>query len=375
VATIVKPQPKITERTLLVDESKAIERVKQWGHMVMPVMVFDRWHKQVPSEVHYWEQNKEYKKILKHANAFNPHEEIDAQVELIIRRLAKEASERKEAERQKRQAAKNEIQNKVVNTIKGSPYNLKIRDHHYSANDFTMHLEVLSEKYFGVVENSFVNDDVVQCGLDIYNGIETSTALGGTMYTYRLKCLNGAVARDKALGTFSIPGVAKAEERLVRMETGILDILERFTKVIDYYTRAAQIKVNLKIANEYYLKLSAKQIADEHMPESFEIDQDFRSKLARFKKSNEHMDLAEILNLGIKDPKKAPVPVTKVYDNPSLWYIFNETTAKVNRKHESKYETGKLEGRPKLSFSILGHNTNAAHKELFAIVNRGQANE
>jgi hypothetical protein len=84
------------------------------------------------------------------------------------------------------------------------------------------------------------------------------------------------------------------------------------------------------------------------------------------------MDLAEILNIGLKDPKKAPLPVTKVYDNPSLWYIFNETTSKLNRKHESKHEKGKLMGRPKLNFSVLGHCTNAAHKELFAVVNRGR---
>src|SRR5687767_722029 len=85
--TEVKQESRITERTLLIDEAKAIERVKPWGHIVSPVMVYDQWHKLVPSEVHYWEQNGGYKKILKHASSFNPHEEVQAQLSKIIQEL------------------------------------------------------------------------------------------------------------------------------------------------------------------------------------------------------------------------------------------------------------------------------------------------
>jgi hypothetical protein len=334
--TEVKQQPKITERTLFVDEARAIERVKKWGHVVSPVLVYNQWRKLVPSEVHYWEQDGLYKKILKHAKAFNPHEEINEHLKTVVKDLGKD-------------------------------YNLQVRDTHYSNNDFNMHIEVVSDRFDRKIKGSFEKDDVVQCGLDLYNGIETFTALGGSMYTYRLACENGAVAKGKEFGTFSIPGVRKAEERLEIMKIGIVNVFEKFTEIINFYERLAVTKTNLKKANEFYLR-TRWLIPDIHQPKSFVIDPEYDAKLKTFQKKNEHLDLAEILNLGLKDERNAPLPVVKVKDNPTLWEDFNEITGNINRKHEQTYDKGQNSGRPKLNFSTLSRLTDTAHRGMLAVV-------
>jgi hypothetical protein len=111
-------------------------------------------------------------------------------------------------------------------------------------------------KYWQLIREDFKHnieykgrDDVVQTGCVLRNSVGTSVALGADIFTYRVICENGAVARERDFG-LKLRHVGSFETLYDIFVAGIAKVLQRSEEMIEYYRKAQKIRMNKKIANE-----------------------------------------------------------------------------------------------------------------------------
>ena len=210
-------------------------------------------------------------------------------------------------------------------------------DKDYSAHDGDSHYwTILSDDKFKVDGH-----DNFQVGVSIRNGIGTNVSLGADLYTMRLICTNGAVARGRNFGSFSIPHIGKIELVSKYFEKLIRHTFARSMELIKIYEKANKIKVNDEIATQIYKKMP---YAARYLPTTWNIASRYRIKdLKKEGKYKEGMILAQV--------------ITK---NQTLFEAFNEIT----ERQRDGLRTGKI------NFSAVSTHQVGLHNAMIEIVNQ-----
>lgn len=197
-------------------------------------------------------------------------------------------------------------------------------------------------KYMGDEEFNISGNDKVKIGFVVRNGIGTGVALGVDVFTYRLICSNGAVARGKNLKSFSIRHVGTDANKMVRSFTDqIKETMESAKQIIQYYRKATQIKVNDELANIMYQKLA--RLGETYLPEHWNIKT--TTELKKLKKDGKF---------------KGNLSLVKVKKEISLWDTFNIITQNERDRLNQK----------KINFPLLVKHQDKLHQTVFEIVNR-----
>lgn len=199
---------------------------------------------------------------------------------------------------------------------------LKIVKQYFSHHGDASYWQIMSDKYAEVQKG-----DKIQIGCVVRNSIGTYVALGADLFTFRLLCSNGAIAKGSDLGSIAIRHIGDREVMVKEFSRGLEHILERTSGLIDYYRQAAKLKVNQLIAESW-----AKRIPQRALPKQIEVD-----------------------------TKSGKVTLT---GQPNLWTSFNDITADVwkntNHGEPMKNETG---------FSTKHYLTMYAHKVMIQAIN------
>ena len=147
--------------------------------------------------------------------------------------------------------------NKFGNT--GEYGDLKITRTDTAHDGFTKFWTIMSDRKHSVN----VNDDL-QFGINIRNGIGTQVALGVDLFSYRLVCSNGAVARDKKFGSVQIYHKGNASEIEEKFVDAMTTVLEKAGKLLDYYKTMREITMTTKLL-DYIVETS--EIPLRYLPE------------------------------------------------------------------------------------------------------------
>lgn len=251
-----------------------------------------------------------YRKLIKRSTVFLPHEE-----------------------------AEDHFFKAIDNLNKNNEYGrLKIEKEYYAHQGYSKFWTVLSDK-----RHSVEKGDIVQFGISLRNGIGTGTALGGDIYSFRLVCQNGAVAKDQTLGSFTILHRRTVDEILEDLVNGISKTLEAYSDILKYYKHWTNIKMTPKmlstIVKRKFLPLS---IYPEHAIEVVTKRED----------------------------KTLKDPTVKLIDpNLNIWEFFNSitqvSTHEVNRKKGEKDSDGKRLN--KINFEIFSWRTSKLQKTLMEL--------
>lgn len=136
---------------------------------------------------------------------------------------------------------------------------LKIIREDYAHNGFTKFWTILSDRKQDVKVG-----DLVQFGINVRNGIGTEVALGADLFSYRLSCQNGAVARSREFGSVRIYHKGNEEDIEGKFTDGFSQILEKAGTLLEYYKTMTDIKMSEKLL-DYILEQS--QIPLRYLPE------------------------------------------------------------------------------------------------------------
>jgi hypothetical protein len=286
-------EAQVTYANLPIVMSQADRTWQHYGHILAPIAFRNRWDKlDTRSGYYLWLQNQgDYvgtdeqlleRKLLKDTQTFLPHEEVSHQLTEIF-----------------------------DNELKGS--GLHITDRHQSHHGDTMHWTILSDSLNRNIENSYVGkDDIVRFGAVVRNGIGTNVALGVDLFTYRLICENGAIARGTDLGSFSISHARRKDERIQdAIVPAIKRCVEHLKDFTDYYQQATKIAFNQKILDTIITKLAP---SDRMIPEKdIDIDYDLRRKK---EKNPTNKDLQH----------QSEYKISRQGKEKDMWHIFNDFT-------------------------------------------------
>jgi len=224
---------------------------------------------------------------------------------------------------------------------------LKLINEQEAHEGFTHYWKFMSDKKHSVQVN-----DVVQFGLNFRNGIGTLTSLGGDFYSHRLRCANGAIARDKRF-SFSIPHRISASRMLEKLTDSLVDIFQNYKQLLNYYRAFTKVPLQLPMVlniikeAEIPLKYLSPKLFDVTLP-------------------NEDNELEHAL-----------VKLTRVGRESTLWDLFNSITQPLTRSAND------LIGRPtdkrslytqstdklgKIVYSSFVERTSALHRAMFPLV-------
>lgn len=286
-------EAQVTYANLPISLEQADRTWEHYGHILAPVAFRNRWDRldtrsgyylwmQQPNAITHGDKLME-RKLLRDTQTFLPHEEVTHQLtEVFERELA------------------------------GS--GLHIVDKHEGHHGDTMHWTVLSDTLSRNIEHSYIGkDDIVQFGAVVRNGIGTNVALGVDLYTYRLVCSNGAIARGTDLGSFSISHARRKDERIQdAIVPAIVTCVEKLKDFTNYYQEATKINFNQKILDEIIKVVNP---SDRMIPsESIDINFDLRKKKEK--------------NPGDRElQRENEYTLTKEGKESDMWNIFNQFTA------------------------------------------------
>jgi hypothetical protein len=261
------------ERKIFVDTQHPLDSTfKEYGHIFYNVLIKnarDKWTTE--SGIKYWEQNGEYRKFLSKNVPVYPFEPMEHDIEEVI-----------------------------SGELKSSKFKFLTREGEkmqQSHNGFTAYWMLLSENMQKVVRGSHEVDDVVQIGLVLRNGIGTGVALGADFLTYRLTCLNGAIGRGENFGSISIRHIGDQKKMIDTFKNGIPIIVKMGEKIVDYYEKATQIKIDERIARLIYKKTGIADKYYEKIP-YIEIDKEQKKVEERVSltRDGRHVTLWELFN-------------------------------------------------------------------------------
>lgn len=168
--------------------------------------------------------------------------------------------------------------------------------------------------------------DEVQIGCVVRNSVGTYVALGADLFTYRLICKNGAIAKGQDLGSIAVRHIGHKDNMLLAFGKGIETIIQRTAKLVKYYKKSTEMTVDQRIAEEW-----AKRIPQRALPQQIEVE-----------------------------TKSGKVVLT---GKPNLWDSFNDITANA-WKDQNQGENMKTNA----GFLTKYHITQHAHKVLIGAV-------
>ena len=112
-----------------------------------------------------------------------------------------------------------------------------------------MYWQVLDTDQVEIVDER--NDDKVNIGCVVRNSLGAGVSLGADMFTYRLLCSNGAIAKGRDLGSISIRHVGNTNDMYRAFSEGLDDIMYRSKQLVNLYKLATRIIVDRKTAEEF----------------------------------------------------------------------------------------------------------------------------
>lgn len=139
--------------------------------------------------------------------------------------------------------------------------NMEIRKTYKSHFGDAMYWELLNEDIEEQVEYKGKND-AVKVGCIVRNSVGTNVALGADLFTWRVFCENGAVARGKDMG-FALRHVGGEPEKLIQSFIhGLEGVLAKSIELVEYYRKMAHLRMNKKIAEELSKHLPIRAFPD-----------------------------------------------------------------------------------------------------------------
>jgi uncharacterized protein DUF932 len=196
-----------------------------------------------------------------------------------------------------------ECDNIVHSFIKhyGSEYGLYLFKTYTAYNGDAQYWEVRSKKQF-TIENSHEKNDKVQLGFIVSNSVGCNVPFGLKVFTFRLVCQNGAIAKGSDLLSLKIKHYGKDSLRLMTdsLQKRVHDIMHEGQELMKQYERAARLKLRLEAA-----KMIARRISKKYLPDYFEFE-------------------------------KKKLSLTRT---PTLWQTFNDLTEEIWHEKELSFLT------------------------------------
>ena len=164
----------------------------------------------------------------------------------------------------------NEEVNLIVNQALERHPDLHLRQVHTSHNGDAMYWELMSDKLNQVVKGSWKKDDTVGMGCIVRNSVGAGVALGIDMFTYRLSCENGAVARGHDLASLAIRHYKTDPESMrLTVSRRIYDVVEETSQLLAHYRKAAVLKFTQPMAREM-----TKRVPIKYLPDYVQVEKD-----------------------------------------------------------------------------------------------------
>jgi hypothetical protein len=317
---------------LLADYSKADHTYDEpalGNHVLAPLMVKNQYGKLSSSTSGYklWMQKEQYRNILPAKLPFIPHEFLNG--------VLSEYTE--------------QFVDVVGEEFKSLGGKWNIQKPEFSHQEMTCFWKILSDKFYTVKGSANVGDDI-QLGVVIRNGINTNVALGADLFTYRLVCKNGAVARGPNLGTVLIKHIGDKSRIIESFRNGLRVVFTRMKDLMEYYEEATKIKMNQQILEQLY---DGSNIADKYWPN--------------------YVNILPNPDKGHVIPTKDKVTLTPQGTKNSLYETFNDLTDKLSRAYENRVPLpGATRSMTGLGLTSLYRYTNALHHEMMQIVDTGR---
>jgi len=120
----------------------------------------------------------------------------------------------------------------------------------YGRGGNLMFAELLDERFEG--EEVQVGD-LVKVGVVVRNSIDGSSSFGADAFTYRLACLNGAVAKGKRFDAIMMRHVGDRAKLIEQFRGNVLDVMEKAADLISFYKTAAIVRLNEELAQKILL--------------------------------------------------------------------------------------------------------------------------
>lgn len=225
----------------------------------------------------------------------------------------------------------------VTNKIIGSELkneNIVLLKKEEAHRGHTQYWKYMSEEKFKIA-----GDDNIQVGFCVRNGYDTGVALGIDVFTFRLLCKNGAIARGKNLASVSLRHVGDTEKLTKLFSDSIKDVMVNAKEIIKYYRKATQIQVGKELANQMYQKLA--KLGETYLPSNWNV-----------------LNTVELKKVMKEGKFKGNMNLITVSKPTSLWQVFNDITAAQRQQLEAK----------KTGFPQVVKAQDRLHQSLFQIV-------
>ena len=209
---------------------------------------------------------------------------------------------------------------------------LYLDDDYEAHKGFTHYWQFLSEK-----EHDVQVGDTVQFGISFRNGIGKGVSLGGDLYSYRLSCSNGAVCRDLKLGSFSIPHIVSAERMLERLTDAMVNTIESYTKLLDYYKAFSIKRLDQQLVNKILKKVD---LPLKYLPE----------EILEITTKKDNKDLEE------------PQIILRKSKNFTVWDLFNGITQPLTQAIKQTTASKRIE------YSSFSEKTTKLHKAIIPLL-------
>lgn len=136
--------------------------------------------------------------------------------------------------------------------------NLEIRNTYESHYGDAKYWELLHSTMEENIEYKKKND-VLRVGVMVRNSLGTYVSLGADLFTWRVVCENGMVTRGHDMG-FALRHVGKNPQKLFdAFQQGIESVLNKTKVLIEYYKKAANVRMNKAIAEALAKRLPVKK--------------------------------------------------------------------------------------------------------------------
>jgi len=194
-------------------------------------------------------------------------------------------------------------------------------------------------KYMSEEEFRIDDKDNVRVGFLVRNGIGTGVSLGVDVFTFRLLCKNGAIAKGKNLATVSIRHQGDINRIMKMFTDSVKEVMMGAKDIIRYYRRSAEIEIGNEEANVMYQRLS--DLGETYLPANWQVKTP--DELAQLKKDGKF---------------KNNMDLVKVRTPSNLWEVFNDVTAAQRIRLEQR----------KIGFPSIADQQNRLHQAMFAVI-------
>src|SRR5580765_203274 len=228
-----------------------------------------------------------------------------------------------------------------------------IRKHSHKGN--TQHWVVQTNQE-DTIKNSFAGkNDRIKLGFCIRNGYNTGVALGIDLFSFRLLCENGAVARGRDFEKQTIRHIGKDPKQLLKsFNEALMLAVEGWRDLLSLYGKMAVTNLNEKMAKYIYKNSIA---ADKYFPSYYHIE---RPKVKENPKEK------------VKELKQVPViTLDSKGRSITLWENFNDLTRpfwRAKDAHKEPDKDGEMKDVKPISFAKVAWQEKLLHDVMAHVI-------